>query len=135
MDPRKRIEELTGLLTEANYRYYVLDDPQMHDFEYDRLLRELEQLELGLEHALELLNPGGKLAVISFHSLEDRIVKEFFRKESTACICPPGLPVCCCGHKAALSLPLRSKALTALPDEVRQNPRSGCAKLRIAEKL
>lgn len=97
--------------------------------------RELEQLEQGLEHALELLNPGGKLAVISFHSLEDRIVKEFFRKESTACICPPGLPVCCCGHKAALSLPLRSKALTALPDEVRQNPRSGCAKLRIAEKL
>ena len=97
--------------------------------------RELEQLEQGLEHALELLNPGGKLAVISFHSLEDRIVKEFFRKESTACICPPGLPVCCCGHKAALSLPLRSKALTASADEVKQNPRSGCAKLRIAEKL
>lgn len=97
--------------------------------------RELEQLEDGLESAVKLLAPGGRLAVISFHSLEDRIVKEFFRKESTGCICPPGLPVCCCGHKPLLTLPLRSKVITASKEELKSNPRSGCAKLRIAEKL
>ena len=96
--------------------------------------RELEQLEEGLEAAVELLVPGGRLAVISFHSLEDRIVKEFFRRESTDCVCPPGLPVCCCGHKAALSLPLRSKVVTGSKEELKANPRAACAKLRIAEK-
>ena len=96
---------------------------------------ELDQLRRGLEEGVKLLAPGGRIAVISFHSLEDRIVKEFFRKESTGCICPPGLPVCRCGHKASLSLPLRSRAVTASPEELERNPRSGCAKLRIAEKL
>ena len=97
--------------------------------------RELEQLEAGLASAAELLNPGGRLAVISFHSLEDRIVKEFFRRESTGCICPPGLPVCCCGHQASLALPLRFKVVTASKEELKSNPRAACAKLRIAEKL
>jgi 16S rRNA (cytosine1402-N4)-methyltransferase len=97
--------------------------------------RELEQLEEGLQGALELLSPGGRIAVITFHSLEDRIVKEFFRKESTNCICPPKFPVCCCGHKALLSLPLRSKVVTAGAEELKNNPRAACAKLRIAEKL
>lgn len=96
---------------------------------------ELEQLEEGLQGGLELLDKGGRMAVISFHSLEDRIVKEFFRRESTNCICPPGLPVCCCGHRAALALPLRSKAVTASKEELKNNPRAACAKLRIAEKL
>ncbi|MBR7138597.1 MAG: 16S rRNA (cytosine(1402)-N(4))-methyltransferase RsmH [Lentisphaeria bacterium] len=96
---------------------------------------ELEQLEEGLAGALELLAPGGRLAVISFHSLEDRIVKEFFRRESASCICPPGLPVCCCGHKALLNLPLRSKVVTASKEELKNNPRAACAKLRIAEKI
>lgn len=97
--------------------------------------RELEQLEEGLAGAAELLNPGGRLAVISFHSLEDRIVKEFFRRESVQCVCPPGLPVCCCGHKAVLSLPLRFKVVTASKEELKNNPRAACAKLRIAEKM
>ncbi len=96
---------------------------------------ELEQLRRGLAEGVKLLVPGGRIAVISFHSLEDRIVKEFFRTESAGCICPPGLPVCRCGHKAALSLPLRSRAVTASAEELERNPRSGCAKLRIAEKL
>ncbi len=97
--------------------------------------RELEQLEEGLASSLELLKSGGRIVVISFHSLEDRIVKEFFRRESTGCICPPGLPVCCCGHKALLELPLRSKAVTASKEELKNNPRAACAKLRVAEKL
>ena len=97
--------------------------------------RELEQLEEGLAGALELLADSGRIAVITFHSLEDRIVKEFFRRESTDCLCPPKLPVCCCGHKARLSLPLRSKVVTATAAELKNNPRAACAKLRIAEKL
>ena len=96
---------------------------------------ELDQLRGGLEEGVKLLAPGGRIAVISFHSLEDRIVKEFFRKESTKCICPPGLPVCRCGHEASLSLPLRSRAVTASAGELERNPRAACAKLRIAEKL
>ena len=97
--------------------------------------RELEQLEEGLEGAMELLGKGGRIAVITFHSLEDRIVKEFFRKESTDCVCPPGLPVCCCGHKAHFTLPMRSKVVTASAAELKNNPRAACAKLRVAEKL
>ena len=95
---------------------------------------ELRQLETALVSALELLAPGGRIAVISFHSLEDRIVKNFFREESTGCICPPKLPVCCCNHKAALKI-VTKKALTAAPDELKENPRSGCAKLRVAERV
>ena len=96
---------------------------------------ELDQLRKGLAAGVKLLGAGGRIAVISFHSLEDRIVKEFFRTESTGCICPPGLPVCRCGHEALLSLPLRSRAVTASAGEIERNPRAACARLRIAEKL
>ena len=95
---------------------------------------ELRQLETGLTAAADLLNCGGKIAVITFHSLEDRIVKNFFREESTGCICPPGLPVCCCTHKATLKL-VNKKALAPTPAEVRSNSRAACAKLRVAEHL
>ena len=96
---------------------------------------ELDQLRRGLWNGVELLAPGGRIAVITFHSLEDRIVKEFFKRESTACICPPGLPVCRCGHRPTLTLPLGSRVVTASEEELKRNPRSGCAKLRTAEKL
>ncbi|MBR7121826.1 MAG: 16S rRNA (cytosine(1402)-N(4))-methyltransferase RsmH [Lentisphaeria bacterium] len=95
---------------------------------------ELKQLETGLRSAVSILNPGGRIAVISFHSLEDRIVKNYFRKESSQCVCPPGLPVCCCGHRAQLKL-LTKGAITASADEVAENSRSACAKLRAAEKI
>ena len=95
---------------------------------------ELRQLETGLASAVELLNTGGKIAVITFHSLEDRIVKNFFRDAATGCICPPKLPVCCCNHKATLKL-VNKKALCPTAAEVRENPRSSCAKLRVAEHL
>ena len=94
---------------------------------------ELRQLETGLKSAVSLLDAGGRIAVISFHSLEDRIVKNFFRQESTACICPPGLPVCCCGHEALLQTVTRH-AVTASEAEMAENSRSSCAKLRVAEK-
>ena len=94
---------------------------------------ELGELEKGLSGALEILNPGGRLAVISFHSLEDRMVKTFMREAARDCICPPGLPVCCCQHKALLKLVTRH-ALTAEKDELEQNRRSAPARLRVAEK-
>lgn len=95
---------------------------------------ELKQLSTGLRAGCGILAPGGRIAVISFHSLEDRIVKNFFREESTQCICPPGLPVCCCGHQASLKI-LTRHAVSAGEEEKAVNSRSSCAKLRAAEKI
>ena len=96
--------------------------------------RELDALEETLPQALAALAPGGRLAVISFHSLEDRIVKQFFRRESQDCICPPRQPVCTCGHKAAL-VEITRRPLRPEGAETGQNPRARSARLRIAEKL
>ena len=94
---------------------------------------ELEELEKGLSAACGLLRTGGRLAVISFHSLEDRIVKNFMRDSSRDCICPPGLPECRCGHRASLKLVTRH-VVTAGKNELAQNRRSAPARLRVAEK-
>jgi 16S rRNA (cytosine1402-N4)-methyltransferase len=96
--------------------------------------RELEHLEHFLEHGYELLAPGARLAVISFHSLEDRLVKSAFRKWSRNCLCPPRVPTCTCGWSR------KTKLLTARPvlpgaEEVRTNPRARAAKLRVVERV
>jgi 16S rRNA (cytosine1402-N4)-methyltransferase len=95
---------------------------------------ELQAIEAVLPQALKALGAGGRLAVISFHSLEDRLVKQFLRREAKDCLCPPRQPVCTCGHKAALKEitphPIRPQA-----SEVQDNPRSRSARLRVAEKL
>lgn len=95
---------------------------------------ELGSLEEGLRAGFEALGDGGRMAVISFHSLEDRIVKEFFRELSTGCICPPRIPKCVCGRKPRAKL-LTRKAVVASEEEVDTNPRSRSAKLRAAEAL
>jgi len=95
---------------------------------------ELDNLTRGLEGAVRLLRPGGRLAVISFHSLEDRTVKQLFVRESRDCICPPHLPTCVCGHRAGLRVITR-RPLTAGPEEVTRNPRARSAHLRVVEKL
>ncbi len=95
---------------------------------------ELDSLERGLENALELLAPGGCLAVISFHSLEDRIVKRFFNSRVGKCTCPPDLPQCGCGAEAELRI-LTRRPVTPSEEEMAANPRSQSAKLRAAEKL
>jgi 16S rRNA (cytosine1402-N4)-methyltransferase len=95
---------------------------------------ELETLEKGLEEALKALCRGGRLAVISFHSLEDRRVKQLFQRESKDCICPPEQPVCVCGHKASVRL-ITKKAIIPSQEEVVKNPRARSAKLRVIEKL
>jgi 16S rRNA (cytosine1402-N4)-methyltransferase len=92
---------------------------------------ELHALEAALPAALETLRPGGRVAVISFHSLEDRIVKRFFRREEHGCTCPPDFPVCVCGREPSLRV-LTKKAIRPTADEVAQNPRAGSARLRAA---
>jgi 16S rRNA (cytosine1402-N4)-methyltransferase len=94
---------------------------------------ELKNLERFLPQALTALRPGGRLGVISFHSLEDRIVKEYFRNQADPCICPPKLPVCVCGAVPRVKLIGRMVAPT--PAEVALNPRARSAKLRVAEKV
>jgi 16S rRNA (cytosine1402-N4)-methyltransferase len=94
---------------------------------------ELTTLEAALPQAVELLAPGGRLAVIAFHSLEDRIVKRFMRRESKDCICPPELPICTCDHRASLNLVTR-KPIRPSEEEVAANPRSRSARLRVATR-
>jgi 16S rRNA (cytosine1402-N4)-methyltransferase len=95
---------------------------------------ELENLEEALKQALNMLGFEGRLVVISYHSLEDRIVKQFMQRESRDCICPPGTPTCVCGHTASVRL-IQKKAITPSPAELQRNPRSRSAKLRVAERL
>ncbi len=96
--------------------------------------RELESIERVLPDAIEALRPGGRLVVIAFHSLEDRIIKRFLQQESRDCICSPELPVCQCDHKRSLKVVTR-KPITPAAAEVERNPRSRSAKLRAAEKM
>jgi 16S rRNA (cytosine1402-N4)-methyltransferase len=95
---------------------------------------ELTSLEDGLPAAFEMLRPGGRLAVISFHSLEDRIVKRFLRDRARGCTCPPELPVCVCGHEPELRI-LTPKPVRPSAREIEINPRAGSARLRAAVKV
>jgi 16S rRNA (cytosine1402-N4)-methyltransferase len=94
---------------------------------------ELEALEQALPAAVSLLRPGGRLAVVSFHSLEDRIVKRFFAAQARGCTCPPDLPICVCGQEPTLRLAVR-KAVRPSPSEAAENPRASSARLRAAVK-
>ena len=96
--------------------------------------RELDVLSKALVEAADNLETGARIAVISYHSLEDRIVKNFFRRESTDCICDKRLPACVCSHKARLAI-INRKPIIASDEEISANPRSRSAKLRVAEKL
>ena len=95
---------------------------------------ELDELTNALKSALEILAPNGILAVITFHSLEDRIVKHFFQYEAATCVCPPKMPICTCGKKKTIEI-LTRKPVTADEEELKNNPRAACAKLRAAMKL
>ena len=95
---------------------------------------EMDALSEGLDEIFDLLAPGGRFAIITFHSLEDRLVKNRFRQWATACTCPPEYPVCVCGGKAKAKLITR-KPIEAAPDELELNRRSRSAKLRVIEKL
>jgi 16S rRNA (cytosine1402-N4)-methyltransferase len=111
-------------------------DPATRTFQALRIAvnHELESVEMVLPLAIELLVPGGRLAVVAFHSLEDRLVKQYFRRESQDCICPPEQPVCTCGHLASLR-EITRRPIQAQESEVLQNPRARSARLRVAEKI
>jgi 16S rRNA (cytosine1402-N4)-methyltransferase len=95
---------------------------------------ELTQVDEGLPLAWELLSPGGRIAAISFHSLEDRRVKRFLAEKARGCICPPDLPICVCGHEPEAEV-LTRRAIAPTPGEIASNPRSKSAHLRAARKL
>jgi 16S rRNA (cytosine1402-N4)-methyltransferase len=95
---------------------------------------ELGEIEAGLRAALTTLKPGGRMATISFHSLEDRLVKSFFNVESKDCICPPQQPVCTCGHRATLRIVTR-RPVRPSEGEVAANPRARSSRLRVAQKI
>ncbi|HEY8466327.1 MAG TPA: 16S rRNA (cytosine(1402)-N(4))-methyltransferase RsmH [Solirubrobacterales bacterium] len=95
---------------------------------------ELRALENALPRAWDLLTPGGRLAAISFHSLEDRMVKRFFAEKARGCTCPPELPVCVCGREPEAELITR-RAVSPTPEELERNPRASSAHLRVARKL
>ena len=129
--------QLAGLVSAsvpAKYRHGPLH-PATRTFQALRIAvnGELERLPRMLEKALDLLETGGRMAVISFHSLEDRIVKVFFRENSRACTCPPSSPICRCGGKRLK--PLTRKPVSAGAEEAAANPPSRSAKLRAAEKV
>jgi 16S rRNA (cytosine1402-N4)-methyltransferase len=96
--------------------------------------QELDALQEVLPKAISSLKPGGRLAIISYHSLEDRIVKHFFRNESKDCICPPKQPVCDCGHTASIKI-ITKRPIRPKEGEIMENPRARSARLRVVEKL
>lgn len=127
--------QLAETIKKASYGTRSEIHPATRTFQALRIAvnRELDSLQVFLPQAVESLAPGGRLAVISFHSLEDRIVKQFFRRESRDCICPADQPVCICGHKASL-IEVTRHPITPDGIEVSSNVRARSAKLRVAEK-
>jgi 16S rRNA (cytosine1402-N4)-methyltransferase len=95
---------------------------------------ELEHIKKALRDSVDILQESARVIVISFHSLEDRIVKNFFKTEEKGCVCPPKIPVCSCGHKQRLKIITRKPIIPAV-EEVRRNSRASSAKLRVAERV
>jgi 16S rRNA (cytosine1402-N4)-methyltransferase len=134
--PIKTTLELAMVVEKAVGPRRVRIHPATRTFQALRIAvnKELDNLEATLKQAVNLLGFGGRLVVISYHSLEDRIVKRFFKQESTDCICPPGVPACTCQHTARLKL-INRKVITPGAAEVRANPRARSARLRAAERI
>ncbi len=135
--PLRTTTELAKVVEEAvGGRVRRQSHPATRTFQALRIAvnQELLSLDTVLPQAYGLLGDLGRLAVLSYHSLEDRLVKEFIRRESRDCICPPRQPVCTCGHKAGLRA-ISHGAVRPSPDEVATNPRSRSARLRVAERL
>ncbi len=128
--------ELVAVIEQVAGRKWKRIHPATRTFQALRIAvnDELLMIESALPQALEVLAPGGRLAVISFHSLEDRLVKRFMRRESRDCICPPELPVCQCHHHATLRVITR-KPIRPSAEEVRMNPRARSARLRVAVRV
>lgn len=134
--PIQTTTELAMVVQGAAGGKYQQIHPATRTFQALRIAvnEELSGIEAVLPAAMRLLNSGGRFGVITFHSLEDRIVKTRFRLESRDCICPPDQLICTCGHKASVK-DITRKPIVPGDDEIKQNPRARSAKLRIVEKL
>ena len=134
--PLRTTLELAGLVADVSGGRRGKIHPATRTFQALRIAvnSELDNLRSGLQEAIGLLRPGARLVVISYHSLEDRIVKETFAREARGCICPPEVPICACGHTPSLKL-ISKRVVRPSPEEVRGNPRSRSARLRVAEHL
>lgn len=134
--PITTTKELNDLINSVVPRPKDGSNPAKRTFQAIRIEvnGELEEIKVGLEKSLKFLKSGGRICVISFHSLEDRIVKEFFKYHSLECICPKDIPVCVCGKKKELNI-LTKKPITPTKEEIEKNKRSHSAKLRVAEKI
>tara|TARA_Y100001934_G_scaffold103287_1_gene126990 strand:+ start:1463 stop:2359 length:897 start_codon:yes stop_codon:yes gene_type:complete len=134
--PLSNADELSDLIKknirQTNYKI----NPSTKTFQALRIYinEELNSLSQALEQSLEILEVGGRMAVISYHSLEDRIVKNFFKKESKYCICPPNIPKCDCGHFPKLKI-ITKKPVSPSQSEIEANKRSRSAKLRVVERI
>ena len=137
--PIERTSQLVAIIDAAIPKKFRAKDgshPARRTFQALRIAvnDELTPLQPALNDLAELLNPGGRLCVITFHSLEDSIVKNAFRTLADPCICPKNMPICVCGRKPTVKL-ITHKPITASPGELAQNPRARSASLRIVEKL
>lgn len=131
--------ELAKLVERAyppKWRATARNHPATRTFQALRMAvnQELEELQEFLDRIVDYLHPGGRVAVISFHSLEDRLVKRAFRREASGCLCPPRQPYCTCGHSPRVRI-LTKKPLVPTPEEATANPRARSAKLRAVERL
>lgn len=138
-EPIERTSQLVGIIDAAIPKKFRAKDgshPARRTFQALRIAvnDELDPLAPALEDLADLLLPGGRLCVITFHSLEDRIVKNTFRTMADPCICPKNIPVCVCGRRPTVRLITR-KPISASEEELAQNPRSRSANLRVVEKL
>jgi 16S rRNA (cytosine1402-N4)-methyltransferase len=134
--PIKTTTELASIVSKAVPGSRSRIHPATRTFQALRIAvnDELNTLQTALEQARDVLGSGGRLVVISFHSLEDRLVKQFLQRESRDCICPPETPVCVCEHSATLRV-LTRRPVTPTEEEMKTNPRSRSAKLRAAERV
>ena len=136
--PIETTKELENIILKSVPRYKGQDGKSnvQRTFQAIRIEvnHELDVLKSFIDKAVKLLKSGGRLAIISFHSLEDRIVKQKFKELATGCVCPPDFPICVCGHKPVVKI-ITKHPEVAFDDELKINPRSSSAKLRVIEKL
>jgi len=132
----RQLVEIVRSIYKKSYRKKSKINPATKVFQAIRIAvnNEIENLKTVLPQAVELLDTGGRLVIISYHSLEDKIVKHFFAQEAKGCICPPQRPTCQCRHKKSLKI-ITKKPLTPSEEEILENPRGRSAKMRVAEKV
>ncbi|MCD4705243.1 16S rRNA (cytosine(1402)-N(4))-methyltransferase RsmH, partial [bacterium] len=136
IDTPRKLVKIIELIYKTKFNNKSKINPSTKVFQALRIYvnKELENIEIFLPKAIDLLEKKGRLVVVTYHSLEDRIVKKYFQKEAKDCLCPPELPICKCGHSAQIKI-INRKVITPSAEEIKNNPAARSAKLRIVEKI